>query len=109
MAKQKLNIKKEDRVLVLTGRDRGKVGRVLHVIPDKGRVLVEKVNMIKRHTRGGASKTGQGGIIEKEAPVPVSNLKVICGKCTEATRVGRKTLEDGRHVRVCKNCGEQLD
>lgn len=109
MAKHKLNIKKEDRVLVTTGRDRGKVGKVLRVIPEKERVLVEKVNMVKRHTRGGATQTGQGGIIEKEAPVPMSNLKLICGKCTEATRVGRKTLEDGRHVRVCKKCGEQLD
>ena len=109
MTKQKLNIKKEDRVLVIKGRDRGKVGKVLRVIPDKERVLVEKVNMIKRHTRGGASKTGQGGIIEKEAPVPMSNLKLICSKCTEPTRVGRKTLEDGKHVRVCKKCGEQLD
>lgn len=109
MAKQKLNIKKEDRVLVTTGRDRGKVGKVLRVIPEKERVLVEKVNMVKRHTRGGATKTGQGGIVEKEAPVPMSNLKLVCGKCTEATRVGRKTLEDGRHVRVCKKCGEQLD
>lgn len=109
MAKQKLNIKKEDRVLVTTGRDRGKVGKVLRVIPEKDRVLVEKVNMVKRHTRGGASQTGQGGIIEKEAPVPMSNLKLICSKCTEPTRVGRKTLEDGKHVRICKKCGEQID
>ncbi|KMY65810.1 50S ribosomal protein L24 [Desulfocarbo indianensis] len=109
MAKQKLNIKKEDRVLVTTGRDRGKVGKVLRVLPDKERVLVEKVNMIKRHTRGGATKTGQGGIIEKEATVHLSNLKLICGKCTEPTRVGRKVLEDGKIVRVCKKCGEQLD
>jgi len=109
MAKQKLNIKKEDRVLVTTGRDRGKVGKVLRVLPDKERVLVEKVNMIKRHTRGGATKTGQGGIVEKEAAVHLSNLKLICGKCTEPTRVGRKVLEDGKIVRVCKKCGEQLD
>ncbi len=109
MSRQKLNIKKEDRVLVIAGRDRGKVGKVLRVLPDRKRVLVEKVNMIKRHTRGGASQTGQGGIVEKEAPVQISNLKLICGKCTEPTRVGRKVLEDGRRVRVCKKCGEQLD
>ncbi len=107
MTRPKLHIKKDDRVLVLTGRDRGKVGRVLRVFPAKGRALVEKVNMIKRHTRGGGS-AGQGGIIEKEAPVAASNLKVICNHCTQPTRVGRKVLEDGRRVRVCKKCGEQL-
>jgi len=107
--KPKLSIKKEDRVLVITGRDKGKVGKVLKVIPGKGRVLVEKVNMVKRHTRGGSTKTGSGGIVEKEASVPISNLRLICGKCSEPARVARKRLEDGRTVRICKKCGEQLD
>ena len=104
----KLNLKKDDRVLVTTGRDAGKVGKVLRVIPEKQRALVEKVNMIKRHTRSGG-KSGTGGIVEKEAPVNISNLKVICSKCTQPSRVGRKVLEDGSVVRVCKKCGELLD
>jgi large subunit ribosomal protein L24 len=108
MAKDKLNIKKDDRVLVTTGRDSGKVGKVLRVIPDKHRALVEKVNMVKRHSRGGG-QGGAGGIIEKEAPVEISNLMVICNKCTEPTRVGSRNLEDGGRVRVCKKCGELLE
>jgi len=107
--KPKLNIKKEDRVLVITGRDKGKVGKVLKVVPEKGRALVEKVNMVKRHTRGGSTKTGSGGIVEKEASVPISNLRLLCGKCSEPVRATRKRLEDGRTVRICKKCGEQLD
>jgi large subunit ribosomal protein L24 len=108
MAQNKLNIKKDDRVLVIAGRDRGKVGKVLRVIPDKHRALVEKVNMIKRHSRGGG-QGGAGGIIEKEAPVELSDLMVICNKCTEPTRVGRRNLEDGGRVRYCKKCGELLE
>ena len=107
--KAKLNIKKEDRVLVTTGRDKGKVGKVIRVIPEKRRALVEKVNMVKRHTKGGSTKTGSGGIVEKEASIALSNLQLLCGKCNDPVRVGRKKLEDGRMVRVCKKCGEQLD
>ncbi len=109
MARAKLKIKKDDRVLVRVGRDRGKVGKVLRVLPESNRALVEKVNMIKRHLRGGASSTGQGGIVEKEAPLAISNLMLICPKCTEPARVSRQRLEDGRLVRVCKKCGEQVD
>ncbi len=108
--KPKLNLKKEDRVMVITGRDKGKIGKVLKVIPDKNRALVEKVNLVKRHTKAGGKKTtGQGGIIEKEAAIAISNLMVMCDKCAKPVRVGRKVLDDGRHVRVCKKCGEQLD
>ena len=95
--------------MVTTGRDKGKVGKVLKVIPEKQRAVVEKVNMVKRHTKGGSSKTGSGGIVEKEASVSLSNLRLLCGKCNEPARVSRKKLEDGRMVRVCKKCGEQLD
>ena len=108
-AKAKLSIKKEDRVLVTKGKDKGKIGKVLLVIPEKNRAMVEKVNMVKRHTKGGGTKAGAGGIVEKEASIALSNLKVICGKCTEPTRIGHKLLEDGRRVRVCKKCGEQID
>ena len=108
-AKAKLNIKKEDRVLVTKGKDKGKIGKVLVVYPEKNRATVEKVNMIKRHTRGGGTKAGAGGIVEKEASIAISNLMVVCTKCTEPTRVGRKVLEGGRRVRICKKCGEHLD
>jgi len=93
--------------MVMTGRERGKIGRVLKVMPAKQRALVEKVNLVKRHTR--PTQTGQGGILEKEAPLHLSNLMVLCPKCNQAVRLGSKRLEDGRRVRVCKKCDEQLD
>ncbi len=104
--KPKLNIKKNDRVMVIAGREKGKVGKVLKVIPDKERVIVEKVNMIKRHTKP-AGKS-QGGILEKEGPLHISNLMVMCDKCNAPRRLGRKVLEDGSHVRVCAKCGEHI-
>lgn len=100
----KLNVKKNDQVLVTTGKDRGARGRVLRVLADKGKAIVERVNMIKRHTRPNPNKGIQGGILEREAPIQVSNLKVICPECGKPSRLGRKRLEDGRGVRVCKNC-----
>ena len=103
----KLKIKKDDKVLVIAGKDRGKVGKVLRVLPDKGRVVVEKINMVKRHTRPSANS--QGGILEKEAPIHISNVMLVCDKCGKPTRVGRRQLPEGRRVRFCKKCGEQLD
>lgn len=100
----KLNVKKNDQVLVTTGKDRGARGRVLRVLADKGKAIVERVNMIKRHTRPNPNKGIQGGILEREAPIQVSNLKVICPECGKPSRMGRKRLEDGRGVRVCKQC-----
>ena len=100
----KLNVKKNDQVLVTTGKDRGSRGRVLRVLADKGKAIVERVNMIKRHTRPNPNKGVQGGILEREAPIQVSNLKVICPECGKPSRMGRKRLEDGRGVRVCKQC-----
>jgi len=103
-----LKIKKNDKVIVLAGKERGKIGSVLKVDSEKGRVIVEKVNMVKKHARPSA-KTAKGGIIEKEAPLNVSNVMIVCNKCTEPTRVGTRKLEDGSKVRVCKKCGESLD
>lgn len=100
----KLNVKKNDQVLVTTGKDRGARGRVLRVLAADGKAIVERVNMIKRHTRPNPNKGIQGGILEREAPIQVSNLKVICPECGKPSRLGRKRLEDGRGVRVCKNC-----
>jgi len=104
---ERSNIKKNDRVMVIAGREKGKVGKVLQVIPAKNRALVEKVNLVKRHSR--PNQKGQGGVMEKEAALDLSNLALMCGKCSQPVRVGRKVLEDGRRVRVCKKCGEQLD
>ncbi len=105
----KLKIKKDDRVTVIAGRDKGSMGKVIRVMPEKQTALVEKVNMIKRHTKPGASKGGQGGIVDKEAPVHISNLRILCPQCTEPTKVGIKRLDDGTNVRYCKKCDEQLD
>jgi large subunit ribosomal protein L24 len=102
---QKVNVKKNDQVLVTTGKDRGARGRVLRVLASEGRAIVERVNMIKRHTRPNPNKGIQGGILEREAPIQISNLKVICPECGKPSGMGRSRLEDGRGVRVCKNCG----
>ncbi len=107
MAKKKFHIRKNDKVMVVTGKEKGKIGTVLNMITKKERAIVEKLNIVKRHTKdGGKSK---GGIIEKEAPIHISNLMLVCGKCAEAARIGRKVLEDGSKVRSCKKCGEILD
>ncbi len=105
--KAKLNVKKNDRVMVIAGREKGKIGKVLRVIPEKDRLVVEKINMVKRHQR--PNQAGQGGIIEKEAPLHASNVMVMCDRCSKPVRVGRKILEDGSHVRLCKKCGEQIE
>ncbi len=104
----KFSIKKDDKVMVIAGKDRGKIGTVLKVDRKKERVVVEKVNMVKRHTRPGG-RHAQGGIIEKEAPIHISNVMLVCNKCAQPTRVGRKILEDGSKSRVCKKCGELID
>jgi len=108
MANKKLHIKKNDKVIVIAGKEKGKIGTVLKVIPQNERAVVEKLNIVKRHTRPGG-KSAQGGIIEKEAPIHISNLMLVCGKCAEAARVGKKVLEDSSKVRFCKKCGEILD
>lgn len=103
-----MHVHREDTVLVLTGKDKGKKGRVIRLFPKSDKALVEKVNMVKRHTRPN-QQLPQGGIMEKEAPVHVSNLQVVCTKCGKATRVAHKTLSSGQKTRVCKKCGEILD
>jgi large subunit ribosomal protein L24 len=108
MKHQGLNIKKNDTVTVIAGKDKGKNGKVLRVIPKKDRVIVEKINMIKRHMKPN-QQTRQGGILEKESPIHVSNLMLICSKCTDPTRVGYKILDDNKKVRVCKKCEEVID
>ena len=102
------HIKKNDTVMVIAGKEKGKSGKVLRVLPKKDRAVVEKVNFIKRHMRPGAHSR-QGGIVEKENPINISNLMVVCGKCTDPTRVGRRVLEDGSRVRYCKKCDEIIE
>jgi len=108
MQKKHPMIRKNDKVIVLVGKEKGKIGSILKVDAEKGRVIVEKLNMVKRHTRAGG-KSAQGGIIEKEAPIQMSNIMLVCNKCAEPTRIGKRILEDGSRVRACKKCGELLD
>ena len=103
----KLKIKKGDRVVVITGRSKGKIGEVLRVMPTENRALVQGVNMVKRHTRPAAGQ--QGGIVEKEAPIHISNLAHIDPKTDKPTRVGYKFLDDGRKVRFARGSGEMID
>ena len=108
----KLNIKKNDQVLVIAGKNRGARGRVLRVVSAQegkpAKAIVERVNMMKRHTRPNPQKGIQGGILERESPISVANLQVICPECGKATRMGRKRLEDGGFQRVCKSCGNSF-
>ncbi len=100
-------IRKDDLVLVIAGKDKGRRGKVIRVLPARNRVVVEKVNMVKRHQR--PTQTVQGGILERESPIHISNVALICPKCGEPTRVGFRFLQDGRKVRSCKKCGETMD
>jgi large subunit ribosomal protein L24 len=105
-----MNVVKNDTVLVISGNANGKKGKVLKVFPSKNTIIVEGVNFIKRHTRP-STKNIHGGIVEKEAPIDASNVLVICNKCGEPTRVGRRLLRDGDKVtraRICKRCNEVL-
>jgi len=103
-----LTIRKNDTVLVIAGREKGKRGKVLFVLPAKERVIVEHVNMVKRHQRP-TQKLRQGGLIERDAPLHISNLMLVCGKCDKATRIGVRVLADDRRARVCRHCGEIVD
>ena len=100
-------IKKNDIVKMLIGKDRGKTGKVLSVFPKKERALVQGLNMVKKHTRK-TKDDQQGGIIEKERPVSISNMMVVCQKCNKAARIGFNKLSDGTKVRICKKCKELI-
>ena len=105
----RLHIKKNDTVYVLSGKDRGKTGKVLKVFLDKNRAVVEGLNYIQKHTRPNPQKNVKGGILPKESPIHISNLMVVCKRCNKHSRVGFNVMQDGRKVRVCKNCNELLD
>ncbi|MBQ7075958.1 MAG: 50S ribosomal protein L24 [Clostridia bacterium] len=102
---KKLHVKKGDTVIVLSGKDKGKKGKVLACIPKSGKVIVEGVAMATKHKK--PRKQGEsGGIIHQEAPIYACKVMHVCPKCQEPTRIGRKTLENGENVRICKKCGE---
>ena len=106
---QQPSIRKNDNVIVTTGRDSGKRGRVLKVLPAKGRVIVEGVNIIKRHTKPNPQRNIKGGIVEREAALHASNVQLVCPECGAVTRIGHKILGDGRKVRICRKCDGVVD
>ena len=104
----KIHLKVNDQVEVIAGKDKGRVGKVIRVNPDVGTAIVEKINMIKRHTKPSQANQ-QGGIIDREAAIQASNLMLICPKCSKTARVGRKMLENGTKIRTCKKCNESVE
>ncbi len=102
-------VRKNDNVIVIAGRDRGKRGRVLRVLPRQGRVVVEGVNFIKRHTRPNPQRNIKGGIVEREAALSASNVQILCPDCGAPTRIGSRRLDDGRRVRFCRKCKGAVD
>ena len=107
--RQSIGIRQGDQVKILAGRDAGKTGRVLSVNARKNTVVVERVSIIKRHTRPNPGKNISGGIIEKEGPISVSNVMIVCSSCGKHTRMGHNILPDGTKVRACRRCGTTLD
>jgi large subunit ribosomal protein L24 len=108
MQKSTTHLKKDDKVKIITGKDRGKIGKVLKINRKKERVLVESINLVKRHQKPSA-KNRQGGIVESEAPIAWSNVMLMCNKCMKPVRIAVKRLEDGRNVRFCRKCNELID
>lgn len=108
MASKKLHVKKNDMVMIIAGKDKGKAGKVQRVLAEKGRVVIENLNVVKRHTRP-TRANAEGGIIEKEAPLAASNVLLLCGACNKPTRTGIRILDDGSKARFCKKCNEIVD
>lgn len=104
----KLNVKKNDTVVVITGKDKGKQGKVLIAEPQNGKVVVQGVNMVTKHKKP-RGQQDPGGIIHQEAPIDASNVMLVCSKCGKATRSAKKLLDNGDKVRVCKKCGDTFD
>ena len=102
------SIRKNDTVMVIAGRERGKTGKVVRVIPEKRRAIVERLNMVKRHTKARGPQSAYG-IVEKEAALHLSNLMIMCDKCNAPVRMGKLILEVGRGVRICRRCKDQID
>jgi large subunit ribosomal protein L24 len=107
VAGTKVHVRKDDTVLVIAGKNAGKKGKILEVFPKDSRVVVEGVNVVKRHTKP-TRQLPQGGIMEREAPIHSSNVMFFCNKCNAPVRVGKKLLDNGEKVRICKKCGENI-
>jgi large subunit ribosomal protein L24 len=105
----RIQIRKNDQVKVIAGKDVGRTGRVLKVLREKSRVVVEGVSMLKRHTKANPAKNLKGGIVEREMPIHISNVMIICGNCGKATRIGHTVQSDGKKIRICRACGSGLD
>ena len=103
-----MHVRRDDTVMVITGKDSGKKGKVLRVFNGKQRVIVEGLNLAKKHVRANPEKQEQGGIIEQPAAIHVSNVMLCCPRCNQTTRVGKKTLEDGTKTRYCRKCQEMI-
>lgn len=101
-------VRKDDTVMIIAGRERGKTGRVLRILTERERVVVERLNLQKRHTKARGPQN-PGGIVEKEGSIHLSNVMPVCGRCNKPARMGARRLEDGRAVRICRRCNEQLD
>jgi len=108
METMKTKIKKDDKVKVLTGKDKGKIGKVLRIVKKTNRVVIENINVVKTNQRP-TQANPQGGIVEKNMPVHVSNLMIMCNSCVKPTRISMRLLEDGKRVRICKQCNQQID
>jgi len=103
-----VQIRKNDSVMVIAGKERGKTGKVLRVLPEKNALIIERISIVKRHTKPrGPQQTG--GIVEKEAPINLSNVMMMCDKCNAPVRIGHKDLADGKKIRICRRCNEALD
>ena len=109
MSRLQTPVRRNDTVIVIAGKDRGKRGRVLKLLPERNRVVVEGVNFIKRHTRPNPSRSIKGGVVEREASLHASNLQLVCPECGAQTRIGRRLLGDGRKVRICRKCEGVVD
>ena len=106
---RRMHVRKNDTVVVLAGKSKGRKGRVLRVFPSAGRVIVEGVNFTRKHTRPNPQRNIKGGILERESPVDSSNVMVVCGECGKPARVGHRKLDDGKKVRICRRCEGILD
>jgi large subunit ribosomal protein L24 len=102
-------IKKNDTVMIITGREKGKTGKVLRVLREKNRVVIERLHMVKRHQKPRGQQGQGGGVIEKEASIDLSNVMIMCDRCNAPARIGSRRLEDGSGVRTCRRCGETID
>jgi len=104
----KVNFKKGDQVIVISGDDQGKKGKIVSIFPKKMQVIIEGINFVKRHSKP-TQKVPQGGIIKKEGAIHISNIKLICNKCNKPTKIKRDSTKEGKRVRMCKECGEIID